>query len=351
MFRRILVPLDGSSRAERAFPVAALLVRASHGSVILIRVTDMATEHWPALRMQSKLVETIVEADLEEAKAYLAQVITSPFFHGLPVEAIVQFGPAAPTLLQAISSSAIDLVVMCSHGSTGMIHALMGSVAQRVSQHATVPVFILREGGPVPAGPHPDALQPLRALVGLDGSDYAKGAILPTIALISALAAPAQGAIHLLHVVKPSDHHHLDRQQREQVIEHAKDSLHKTIEEIREEGKTAAVSGLEPQFTWSVALGSDVAETLIRVAESGEDAQGSGTFGRCDIIALSTHGHNDLSRWAMGSVVERVLGATQLPMLIVRPQQMKTSAPRHLDGQHREPFPSWKSLLSLDSCL
>lgn len=351
MFRRILVPLDGSSRAERAFPVAALLARASHGSVILIRVADMATESWPALRMQSKLVETIVEAQLEEAKAYLAQTVTSPFFHGLPVEAIAQFGPAAPTLLQTAFSSAIDLIVMCSHGSTGIIHALMGSVAQRVSQHATVPVFILRERGPVPAGPHPDALQPLRALVGLDGSDSAKGAILPTVALISALAAPAQGALHLLHVIKSSDHDHLDRQQREEVIEHAKDSLRKTVEETREEAKTASLTGLEPQLTWSVALGSDVAETLIRVAESGEDAQGSGTFGCCDIIALSTHGHGDLSRWAMGSVTEHVLGATQLPMLIVRPQQMKTSVPHHLAGQYREPFPSWKSLLSSESRL
>jgi nucleotide-binding universal stress UspA family protein len=241
-----------------------------------------------------------------------------------------QFCPAAPTLLQAAFSSAIDLFVMCSHGSTGMIHALMGSVAQRVSQHATVPVFILRERGPVPAGPHPDVLQPLRALVGLDGSDSAKGAILPTVALISALAAPAQGALHLLHLIKSSDHDHLDQPQREQVIEHAKDSLRKTVEQICEEAKTASLTGLEPQLTWSVALGSDVAETLIRVAESGEE--GSGMLGRCDIIALSTHGHGDLSRWAMGSVTERVLGATKLAMLIVRPLQMKTSAPRHLDG-------------------
>lgn len=340
MFRRIFVPLDGSSRAERALPVAALLARASHGSVILIRVADMATESWPALRMQSKLVETIVEAQLEEAKAYLAQTVISPFFHGLPVEAIVQFGPAAPTLLQSAFSSACDLIVLCGHGSTGMIHALMGSVAQRVSQHATIPVFILRERGPVPAGPHPDTLQPLRALVGLDGSDYAKGAILPTVALISALATPAQGAIHLFHVIKSSDHHHLDRQQREEVIEHAKYSLSKTVEEMYENTKAASLTGLEPQVTWSVTVGSDVAETLIRVAESGEDAQGSGTFGRCDIIALSTHGHGDLSRWAMGSVTERVLKATQLPMLIVRPQQMKTSAPRHLDDQHQESFPN-----------
>ena len=89
--------------------------------------------------------------------------------------------------------------------------------------------------------------------------------------LISARAAPVQGAIHLLRVVTSSDHDHLDRQhqQREEAIEHAKHSLCKTIEEIREEVKTASVTGLEPQVTWSVALGSNVAETLTRVAEIG----------------------------------------------------------------------------------
>jgi len=70
MFRRILVPLDGSSRAERALPVAALLARA-HGSVVLLRVVNTATEFWPALNLHSELVESIIEANLEEAKAYL----------------------------------------------------------------------------------------------------------------------------------------------------------------------------------------------------------------------------------------------------------------------------------------
>jgi Universal stress protein family. len=86
MFRHILVPLDGSSRAERALPVAALLARASHGSVVLLRVVNTATEYWPALNVQSVLVESVIEANLEEAKTYLGQVAASPFFQDIPVE-------------------------------------------------------------------------------------------------------------------------------------------------------------------------------------------------------------------------------------------------------------------------
>ena len=58
------------------------------------------------------------------------------------------------------------------------------------------------------------------------------------------------------------------------------------------------------------------------MAENGEDAEGSGAFGGCDVIAMATHG--GLQRWAMGSVTERVLQGTKLPLLIVRAQN-KTS--------------------------
>jgi len=60
------------------------------------------------------------------------------------------------------------------------------------------------------------------------------------------------------------------------------------------------------------------------VAENGEDAEGSGAFGGCDVIAMATHGRGGLQRWAMGSVTERVLQGTKLPLLIVRAQN-KTS--------------------------
>jgi nucleotide-binding universal stress UspA family protein len=58
------------------------------------------------------------------------------------------------------------------------------------------------------------------------------------------------------------------------------------------------------------------------VAENGEDAEGAGVFGGCDLIAMATHGREGLQRWAMGSVTERVLHATKYPVLIVRPTQV-----------------------------
>jgi len=74
--------------------------------------------------------------------------------------------------------------------------------------------------------------------------------------------------------------------------------------------------------TWSVAVDTDVAEAIIRVAENGEDAEGAGVFGGCDLIAMATHGYSGMQRWAMGSITERVLSATKLPLLIIRPPDL-----------------------------
>jgi nucleotide-binding universal stress UspA family protein len=70
-----------------------------------------------------------------------------------------------------------------------------------------------------------------------------------------------------------------------------------------------------------VALGKDVADTLIRAAEEGEEAGKKGLTGNyCDLIAMTTHGRSGLQRLTMGSVTERVLGTTLLPLLVVHNQ-------------------------------
>jgi nucleotide-binding universal stress UspA family protein len=165
--------------------------------------------------------------------------------------------------------------------------------------------------------------------------------------LISALAAPAQASLHLLRVLKPTEHQHFGwhDQSPKETIEHVKQDMREIAQSLHDEFEGVPAGGLEPQVTWSVVVDSDVAHTLTRVAESGEDAAGSGTFGRCDIIAMSTHGHSDLRRWAIGSTTDRVLKATQLPMFIVRPKQLKINASEQRDNQQQEQSSDWVGLL------
>src|SRR2546429_7761457 len=131
MFKRILVPLDGSGRAERALPIAARLARAWGGSIILVRVvsTEPAASS-PSAPGKPILVQTVGEVDRTQAESYLAGVASSDLLRGLSVQTWVTVGLVAPSILAAASDAHADLIVMCSHGYTGVRQWWMpGSVA------------------------------------------------------------------------------------------------------------------------------------------------------------------------------------------------------------------------------
>jgi nucleotide-binding universal stress UspA family protein len=184
-------------------------------------------------------------------------------------------GGAGSAILAVAESAQSDLTVLCSHGYTGMTRWALGSVAEKVVRSAPIPVLVLREGGPVPARPHPDVTRPLRALVALDGSMLAKAALEPAASLIAALATPAQGVLHLVRVVKPvsPDSEEKDPEEREHFLHKAKTYLSTTAEHLREGLVAPAVADLTLPVTWSVALDTDVAEGIVRVAENGEDVE------------------------------------------------------------------------------
>jgi nucleotide-binding universal stress UspA family protein len=324
MFTRILVPLDYSPRSERALLVAARLARASGGTVILTHVIANATERWsdpPAMPLLEQ--ESVDEEEYRDWK-YLTDVADSASLAGIPTEKVVVYGQIAPTILSVAETTHADLIVLCSHSYSDLRHWTLGSIAETVVHHTSIPVLILREGGPIPAGPHPDATRPLRVLVPLDGSALAKAAIEPAAKLIAALAAPAQGTLHMMRVarkIKEGEEAGSDGNNHELALSKAKLYLHAVTEQLRESVTAPIVSKLQLAITWSVAIDTDVASAILRVAENGEDAEGAGVFGGCDVIAMSTHGRGGFQRWAMGSITERVLHATKLPVLIVRPHE------------------------------
>ena len=108
MFQRIVVPLDGPLRAERAIPVAARLARASGGSVVLLRVVSIATEYWPTIVSQPTMKQTAMDAELTEAETYLSEVATRPKLDHVPAA----LEPAASLIaaFAAPASGALHLV-------------------------------------------------------------------------------------------------------------------------------------------------------------------------------------------------------------------------------------------------
>jgi nucleotide-binding universal stress UspA family protein len=323
MFKRILVPLDGSTRAERAIPIAARIAQASQAQIILLQVVRPLSDYWPYFMgiPENSLdqLERTTEAGLAEAKRYL-EGIASTALREVETTIVTDTGSVAGLIFATIQSSDIDLVVINSHGYTGFKRWALGSVAEKIARHAQVPVLILHERD-APAGLHPYNEGSVRVMVPLDGSVTAKAALVPAAQLAAALSAPGKGELRLVRIVPLAAGRGaietLEPDTREHLLHKAKTYLTSVSTHLRE----GIVGELGLTVTWSVALDTDIASALIEKAESGEDAGGAGTFGRCNFIAMSTHGREGLQRWAMGSVTERVLHATKLPLLIVQSEK------------------------------
>jgi nucleotide-binding universal stress UspA family protein len=317
MFKRILVPLDGSERAARAIPVAARLARAAGGTVILGR----------AVQAQSVLTSSAADSQPDtlkayetQAMAYLADVTKSTELAGIPVQTMVRVGPAAWEMLATAQVQAADLIVICSHGHTGFKRWVLGSVAQHIARQAQVPVLVLREQGADPASTHlaVDAEVEIRMLVALDGSGLSEAALLPAITLAQELSADGRGAVHLLFVANP-----YDVTESELTHQNALDAAQTYLASISQQMCDQLGNDRAPVLTWSVATDFDIASAIIRVAtydENSGEVTGAerNVTGSFDMIAMATHGRTGVALWALGSVTERVLQSTQLPMLIVR---------------------------------
>jgi nucleotide-binding universal stress UspA family protein len=322
MFEQILVPLDGSARAERAIPVAARLAQTSGGTVVLLRVAGLPSAFAPYPSADPWTIQTIIDADVAEAKDYLENVTRLNHLTGVHIETEVIVGTAATTILSVAEAGRFDLVVLCSHGYSGMKRWLLGSVAEKVARYAPVPVLLLREGGPALIGTPPQAEGPLRALIPLDGSARAEAAMLPAARLITALATPGPAALHLIRVVAQLEPTESKQQKWDAQMREARQYLSATAAHLREELVEGSLPTGKLAITWSVICDDDIAAGILRIAETGEAAEEVGGPGISDVIAMATHGYSGIQRWAMGSITERVLHASRLPLLIVRPAAM-----------------------------
>ena len=296
MFTRILVPLDGSRRSERALPYAAGQAKVFGSELALIHDETVALRRDDVPASADTLGRI---TDLAEALQNL----------GLRVWRGVVHGPAAEAILRAADDAHADLIVMSTHGRGGLGRWLYGSVADEVFRHTTLPIVLISaacerrwriEG-------------PFRLLVPLDGSPFAEAAL--------GLAGEVADALHaelvLLRVVEPADGFaaleisHLPAQSQGELDE-AQAYL---------DGISTSSSMAGRTTTRRIAAG-DPAATIAGVARD-EDV---------DLIVMSTHGSGGLTRLTMGSVATSVLHRATTPLLLAR----SLAARRSADGEEDE---------------
>jgi nucleotide-binding universal stress UspA family protein len=310
MFHHILVPLDGSRRAEQALPVAAQIARATGGSLLLVRVVSPFIDFSGGMEPVPLVNEQTYEEEMASAALYLRSLAASQECTGVDIGIEVCYGLPVPQLLACVQASEIDLVVLCSHGRTGFTRWVLGSVAHALVHQCTHPILVLRQDEAFPTLAHAAHTGMMRALVPLDGSPLAEAALLPAAHLTSALAAPGQGTLHLSQVVRifpTSADEGFISELNVQACQRAETYLSQVQERLCPQARD-----LHLLLTHAVVSASDVANELVNLAEHSSET------GPCELIAIATHGRAGLERWVMGSVTQRVLNATKLPILIVR---------------------------------
>lgn len=333
MFHHILVPLDGSPCAEQALPGALRIARKTGASITLLQVIP------PSQEMVSPMEPIVVVADITEASieavtSYLTKLAATEQFEGIGVHHEVLEGDAGQMIVQYAQERHIDLIVLCSHGRTGLKRLLMGSVARYLTRMSIVPVLILHMDGAFQA--RNETARPVRFFVALDGSPFAE-AILPIAAeLCQALAAPRTGEVHLLHVAHlladVERHTETITQMNVQSIEHAKAYL-KQMERRFQDGDLATY---HLTVTSSVMFDTDFADIPVRLAAVSKNFAGVAGTGDYDVIAMATHGRRGVARWMEGSITEHVFDLIGIPLLTLHVERERVEQQEYLPLERKE---------------
>jgi nucleotide-binding universal stress UspA family protein len=141
MFKKILVPLDGSAMAEKALPYAEALGHKFEAELILLWVLH------PLVVLSdygAHSYETLIELEKQEARTYLTMRQIELVKKGQSVQVEILDGPAAEQIIDFADREQVDMIAMCTHGRSGLQRWVYGSVAAKVLQQAPCPILLVK---------------------------------------------------------------------------------------------------------------------------------------------------------------------------------------------------------------
>ena len=314
----ILVPLDGSNLAERALPYGIAFAQEQSAPLLLVRVISAYGAPIASISAVA-MSDVIVTAERDEAADYLARTAdrVRAAAADLDVATELRLGDAALELLDVEAVYNARLVVLTTHGRTGLNRWLRGSVAEKVLRHGTAPVFLVRPWDRAPLGAtvrHTAGLPAhaeRRVLVALDGSSLAEQVLPAACGLAGGHlsdGAPG-GEVVLAQVVTPGDPH---APASDASLAETRATAAAYLRRAAEQLRACAVDARP-----AVLVAPDPAGAIVDLAVNEE----------VDVIALSTHGRGGIGRWLYGSVADRIAHAAPVPVLLLRPARVAAAAP------------------------
>ncbi|MDQ8145539.1 MAG: universal stress protein [Gemmatimonadota bacterium] len=299
MYRTILVPLDGSTLAERALTIALPLAERHGATLVLAAVHEPVLPAVPSsgVALYDTALDTEERVRLQRHLARMAARVRK--LGPVTVETIFREGRVVPTLLALIRERRVELTVLCTHGRGGFQRMWLGSVADGVLRGAPTPLLLVR-GGRVPM-PAPGATLGRRVVVALDGSPRAEEAV---GAVERFLGLPPAGELVLAHVVHPLVMAVAMRSARRPDAEFVERYLEPIVERLRAGGRTARSA---------MATDANVARALLALAAEAE----------ADLLAITPQGLRAMERALVGSVADKLIRTASIPVLVVPSEERR----------------------------
>jgi nucleotide-binding universal stress UspA family protein len=300
----LLVPLDGSALAEQVLPYVRVLAPLLHADVRLLSVvSDAEIERllaYELVRLQEGASEVLPTALRKQrarkqlcaqARHYLDLQTEQLRAAGLKAEFAVRAGLPDDQIISMAERTSATLIVMATHGYSGLKRWALGSIADKVVQATRTPVLLIRSAVPQPS----PSLR--RIMVPLDGSTLA----LQAIPLATELAVAAHADLILFQAIAPT----VEAYPYPPLLSSVQLALH---DQACEELARLAESLRERHITITPE---------VELGYPGEAIIDAATQRDVDLIVMATHGYSGLKRWALGSVADKVLHATQTPLLLI----------------------------------
>lgn len=295
MFRRLLVPLDGSPFAASVVPLTLDLARRAEGEVRFVVVT-------PPLPVSDGSV-TVLNPSLApsmhlENRRYLDDLLAREAGKGVELSSELLDGPVVDMLADAIRAHGSDLVVLATHGRGGFSRFWLGSTATALIRQSPAPLLLLRPG----EGELLPPLRPKRVLVPVDGSGFGDAIIWDALAF----GGPEEVEYHVVQVISPVP-----------VVLSAASPGHdrKNLAERR----VAAVDYLATVKDGFATRGATCVTSVLVAENVSEEIMAYADREKCDLIAMGTHGRSGVGRLLIGSVADKVIRGSQVPMLLRGP--------------------------------
>ena len=299
MFDPVMVPLDGSLLAECVLQHVVAIARAFDAKVILLRVLDkkQASE-------KAQLFDLVNwQINKTGAKLYLEKISTRLQKSGLRIETVVLEGLVAESITEYALKRGVKLIILSSHGRSGLSQWGISSVTQKIIFSAPTSVLIIRAHQP--ATSELIEQQYTRLMVPLDGSRRAEY-VMPMVTL---LARFHKSRVSIVHVVKTPE---MARQMplAQEDLELSNRIVARNREEaIRYLDQVRLQSPLEGIEVETRLLTSDNAAAALHELVGKENI---------DMVALSAHGYSGYNQWPYGSMVNNFILYSKVPLLIVQ---------------------------------